>query len=142
MVRERSRELRSMYVRTLKHLSIVAVPLIGIPALCAPFIVPFIFGEAWVEAGWYCWPLAVMVIANFVISPTSHLQLYGYNRWALVWDITRFCGVVSGFYVSQLLGATVIFTIAIYAIIMVALYLVLVFLNLEAISRFTSKITG
>lgn len=59
MVREKSRELRSLYVRTLKHLTMVAIPLIGIPALCAPFVFGFIFGEAWVEAGWYCygWPL-------------------------------------------------------------------------------------
>ncbi len=89
MVRERSREMRSMYVRTLKHLSIIAVPLIGIPALCAPFIVPFIFGAEWAEAGWYCWPLAVMLIANFVVSPTSWLEIYGRNKWVLIWDIAR-----------------------------------------------------
>ena len=32
-----------------------------------------------------------------------------YNRWTLVWDITRFCAVAFWFYVSRLLGATVIF---------------------------------
>ncbi len=52
MVRERSRGLRSLYVRTLKHLTMIAVPLIGIPALFAPFVVPLIFGGAWAEAGW------------------------------------------------------------------------------------------
>lgn len=137
MVRERSRELRSMYVRTLKHLSIVAVPLIGIPALCAPFVVPFIFGEAWVEAGWYCWPLAVMAIAQFVVSPTSLLSIYGYNNWKLIWDLTRVGGVILGFYTAYFLELGIIFSLTLYALIMVAMYLILIIFVLKAISNFT-----
>jgi len=140
MVRERSRELRSMYVRTLKHLSIVGVPLIGIPALCAPFIVPFIFGAEWAEAGWYCWPLAVMAIASFVVSPTSMLTIYGYNHWMLIWDITRGLGVISGFYLSKLLELPVLFTLAIYTLILVIMYMILILLNTISIYRFTNKI--
>jgi len=140
MVRERSRELRSMYVRTLKHLSIVAVPLIGIPALCAPFIVPFIFGAEWAEAGWYCWPLAVMVIANFVISPTSHLQLYGYNRWVLIWDVARVIVVIIAFLLSYLLKLPIVMTITAYVLVMLGMYIVSIILNLKAIERFTSNL--
>ena len=140
MVRERSQGLRSLYVRTLRHLSVIAVPLIGIPALCAPFLVPIIFGGAWVEAGWYCWPLAVMVIAQFVVSPTSHLQLYGYNHWTLIWDVTRVIGVIIAFYLSYLFKLPILITITIYALVMFSMYIVSVIFNLEAIKRFTSKI--
>lgn len=140
MVRERSRELRSLYLKTFKHLSVIAVPLIGIPALCAPVVVPFIFGGGWVEAGWYCWPLAVMVIANFVASPIGHLQLYGYNHWMLMWNVARVISVISMFYLSYLLTLSVIMTLTLYALVMFGMYIVSVILNLEAIKRFTLKI--
>lgn len=137
MVRERSRELRSLYVRTLKHLTIIGVPLIGIPALCAPFIVPFIFGGAWAEAGWYCWPLAVMAIVGFACSPTSFLHLYGYNSWKLVFDITRTLGVIVGFYICKLLVVDVLATLFIYSAIIALMYFIMIKLNLKAIYNFT-----
>lgn len=139
MVREGSQELRSLYVRTLKHLSIIAVPLIGIPALCAPFVVPIIFGGAWAEAGWYCWPLALMVIASFVVSPISWLELYGRNNWVLIWDLSRVCGVLFGFYICSLFDLSPIVVIFIYSFIMFVLYLVYVLMNLKAISLIVKK---
>ncbi len=141
MVRERSQGLRSLYVGTLKHLFTIGVPLIGIPALCAPFVVPFIFGEAWAEAGWYCWPLAVMVIANFVASPISHLQLYGYNRWVLMWDVARTIAVVVVFYLSYLFKLPIMITITTYVLVLSGMYIISVILNVKAIERFTSGIS-
>lgn len=135
MVRERSRELRSMYIQTLKHLTILAIPLIGLPALCAPFLFGFIFGEAWVEAGWYCWPLGLMVIANFIVSPTSKLIIYGYNHWILTWDIFRLLGVVVIFYIFNFFSFSIIFTLIGYAMIFIIMYIILILLNLIAIYR-------
>lgn len=139
MVRERSRELRSLYVRTLKHLSIVAIPLIGIPALCAPFVIPFIFGGAWTEAGWYCWPLALTAISAFVASPTSRMDIYGYNHWKLIWDVARVVSILTGFYVSQLLILSIFSTLEIYSFVMLSMYVILVVLELRAIDNFTKK---
>jgi O-antigen/teichoic acid export membrane protein len=139
MVRERSQELRSLYVRTLKHLSIIAVPLIGIPALCAPFVIPFIFGEAWAEAGWYCWPLALMVISAFIVSPTSRMDIYGYNHWKLIWDVARVVGILTGFYISQLFILPIFSTLTVYSFLMLSMYMLLVVLELRAIDNFTKK---
>lgn len=141
MVREGSRELRSLYIKTIKHLSMIAVPLIGIPALCAPFIFPIIFGEAWAEAGWYCWPLAVMVIAGFVVSPTTKLSIYGYNHWLLMWDFTRVFGVIISFYLSYLFKLPIILTITTYSSVMFVMYIIAIQLNLKAIKRFTLKVS-
>ena len=140
MVRERSRKLRSLYVRTIKHLSIVAVPLIGIPALCAPFLVPFIFGGVWAEAGWYCLPLGLIAIFGFVSGPTSFLSLYGYNHWQLMWDVTRLTGVIIGFYISYILALPIISTLLIYSIIRISLTTLQIFLNLKALSNFCSTV--
>ena len=141
MVREGSRELRSLYIKTVKHLSMIAIPLIGIPALCAPFIFPILFGEVWAEAGWYCWPLALMVIANFVVSPTSRLTIYGYNHWLLIWDFTRIIGVIISFYLSYLLKLPIMLTITAYALVMFVMYIVSALLNLKAIKGFSLKIS-
>ena len=133
MVRERSQELRSLYVRTLKHLFIIAVPLIGIPALFAPFIVPFIFGEVWAEAGWYCWPLALLVIVAFVVSPTSWLEIYDRNKWVLIWDISRVGSILCGFYIGVLLELSSLIVILMYSLIMLFMYLIYILMNLKAI---------
>lgn len=140
MVREKSRELRSVYVRTLKHLTMVAIPLIGIPALCAPFVFGFIFGEAWVEAGWYCWPLGLMVIVAFVVSPTSFLHIYGYNHWQLPKDIFRSVLIIIVFYLSHLIGVTGLNAIYIYSVVMIIMYFITVGLNFIAISNFNNSI--
>ncbi|MCT8337796.1 lipopolysaccharide biosynthesis protein [Methanoculleus sp. Afa-1] len=139
MVRERSQELRSLYVRTLKHLLVIAIPLIGIPALCAPFVVPFIFGGSWAEAGWYCWPLALAAIMGFVVSPTSFLSLYGYNRWQLIWDIGRVILALFGFYVSYALGFPVLITLLVYSIIRVSMNYILIILNIKAMSNILNR---
>ncbi|AKB24194.1 O-antigen flippase Wzx [Methanosarcina sp. MTP4] len=140
MVRERSRGLRSLYVGTLKHMSVIAVFLIGIPALCAPFVVPFIFGGAWIKAGWYCWPLALMAMVGFVCSPTSFLHIYGYNNWKLIFDITRTLGVIIGFYMCKLFGVDVLTTLIVYSMITAIMYIIMIRLNLKAIYNFTQSI--
>ena len=142
MVRERSQGLRSLYVRTLKHLFVIGIPLVGIPALCAPFVIPFIFGGAWGEAGWYCWPLAVIAIASFVVSPTSFLHIYGFNHWQLMKDIVRTVAVIAGFYVCHLLGVPVLTTLVIYSMIVVIMYIIMIGLNLRAIYIFNRLIEG
>jgi hypothetical protein len=127
-------------VRTLKHLFVIGVPLIGIPALFAPFVVPFIFGEVWAEAGWYCWPLAAMTVAQFAVAGIGFLSLYGYNHWTLMWNITRVVGVIGAFYLSYLFTLPVIMALIIYVLVMVGMYILSVILNLKAISNFTLKI--
>ncbi|HUM44553.1 MAG TPA: hypothetical protein PKI14_16535, partial [Fervidobacterium sp.] len=94
----------------------------------------------WAEAGWYCWPLAVMVIANFVISPTSHLQLYGYNCWVLIWDVARVIVVIIAFLLSYLLKLPIVMTITAYVLVMLGMYIVSIILNLKAVERFTSNL--
>jgi O-antigen/teichoic acid export membrane protein len=137
MIRERSQGLRALYVRTLKHLFVIGIPLIGIPALCAPFVIPLIFGGAWTEAGWYCWPLAAMAVAQFAVAGIGFLSLYGYNHWALMWDIIRVFGVISGFYLSYLFALPIMMTLMIYVLVMVGMYILSIVLNLKAISNFT-----
>jgi len=138
MVREGSSAISGLYLKTIRHLSLIAIPLIGILALIAPFITPVVFGESWTNAGWLCLPLALVAIPQFVIAPTSRLSIYGYNHWIFCWDITRVCGVIAGFYLSQCLGFPIFTTLTVYGIIMLIMYLINIPLNLKAIDKFSS----
>ena len=142
LVREGSSEIRSLYVTTIRQLALVAVPAIGLLALAAPFLIPIIFGGAWAEAGWYCLPLALMMIPQFVSTPTSRLTIYGYNHWMLIWDLTRVCAVIAGFSISQYFGLSVMATLTVYGATMLVMYLVNIALNLKAIANFTSRISS
>jgi O-antigen/teichoic acid export membrane protein len=137
MVREGSQDLLSFYFKTVKHLSLIAIPLIGTFALCAPFVVPVVFGEAWIDAGWYCLPLALHVIPNFIVHPTTKLEIYGCNHWKLIWDVTRLVGVLVGFYVGQRFGVSVFMMLTVYALIMFSMNIILMKLNVKAISNIT-----
>lgn len=139
MVREESSGLRQLYLKTIKHLSIVAIPSIGILAFSAPFLITWVFGGEWADAGLLCIPLSLMVIPQFVVSPTTCLTIYGYNHWTLIWDITRVSGVIFSFYISHYLGFPVLITIAFYAMIMLIMYITNVILNLKAISILASR---
>jgi len=142
MVREGSRELLSLYVKTLRHLAVIGVPLIGIPALCAPFVFPVIFGNEWAEAGWYCLPLTLFVVPQFIASPIGYLSLYGYNNWSFIWNVSRFIGVVISFYLSYLLKLSIIMTLTMYGLVMAWMYVIGIILSLKAIANFTSKMSN
>ncbi|MCP1716095.1 O-antigen/teichoic acid export membrane protein [Methanocalculus alkaliphilus] len=136
MVREGSPELKTLYIQTVKHLSLLAIPLIGIPSLLGPLYVPILFGEEWIDAGWYLLPLALMVIPAFVISPITRLDLLGYNHWMLIWDAMRVLGVVGGFYICYLFEFPVLLTLTVYSIILLIMYFIVMLLNLKAIDNF------
>ena len=139
MVREKSSGLKQFYLKTIKHLAIIAIPIIGTLALAAPFLITLVFGDVWSDAGLLCIPLALMVIPQFIVSPTSRLTIYGFNHWTLAWDIARVSGVAAGFYLGWILDFSVIITLMIYGIIMLIMYIVGIALNLKAISIFTSR---
>jgi O-antigen/teichoic acid export membrane protein len=133
MTRENSRELKNLYLTTTKKLFFIGTPLIIIPSLLAPFLFPVVFGPVWSEAGWYCLPLAIVAIANFVISPTSVLLCYGYNHWGLIWDVSRTLLVLFSFYWIQVLSLPVMIALFIYSIVMAVMYGVNYLLNIWAV---------
>jgi len=57
-----------------------------------------------------------------------------------MWDIVRLSGVLLGFYISQLLGISVIYTLIVYSVVMTAMYLLSIALNLKAMGNFTKRI--
>jgi len=139
LMREKAYELRPIYISTIRHMIFIAVPFIGSIALISPIIFPFVFGDVWSTAGYFCLPLALLVIPQFIFSPTSRLDIYGYNNWVFAWNIARTSTVFTGFYISHQLMLPVMTTLTIYGLIMLLMYLIDFWLNLKAISNVTIK---
>jgi O-antigen/teichoic acid export membrane protein len=133
LIREESKELLYLFLSTIRKLALIGIPLIGIPAIIAPFIFPIIFGDVWREAGFYCLPLALMAYANFCLSPTTQLSSYGFNNWMLYWDLLRLSALIGGFYVAIYLKLSPVETLLLYSIIMTILYIIVFFMNIIAI---------
>jgi O-antigen/teichoic acid export membrane protein len=134
MMRKDSKEIKKLYISTTRKLLIIGIPLIMIPCLLAPFLFPLIFGDIWKDAGLYCLPLAIMAIANFAISPTTMLSAFGFNHWALIWDISRTALVFVSFYAVQIFSLPILMALFIYSSVMAIMYGINYLMNLRAIT--------
>jgi O-antigen/teichoic acid export membrane protein len=139
MIREHSKEIKKLYISTTRKLLIVGIPLIMIPCLLAPLLFPIIFGDIWKEAGFYCLPLSLVAIANFVISPTSNLSGYGFNHWTLIWDIARTSLIFISFYLIQIFSLPVMSALFIYSSLMTLMYGINYLMNIRALNIFLEK---
>ena len=107
----------AFYQKTTKRLFRFGAPIIFLGAVVSPLLFPLVFGSAWRDAGIFSLPLSIMVIAQFVISPTTALPLYGYNHWELAWNILRTVSVMTGFYLASYLGLSAVATILVYSLL-------------------------
>lgn len=135
MLREKQGDILGLYRSITKKLFLFAVPVIGIPAIIAPFIFPIVFGSVWHEAGWFCYPLSIFAIANFCVSTTATLGAYGFNYAQLIWDLMRTSFVISGFYIAMVFDLSPLQVIFIYSVIIAFFYYILYHLNIYAIKR-------
>jgi len=139
LFRKKSDEILTLYRNTTKKLFVYGAPIILFGAVLSPLLIPTIFGSAWKDAGTFVLPLSIMVIAQFVISPTDRLDFYGYNHWELAYNICRTFFVLSGFYLAYLFRLSPAATILVFSLIMTVMYIICYFLNIEAIKRVLSK---
>jgi O-antigen/teichoic acid export membrane protein len=139
LFRQRSDRILSFYQDTTKKLFMFGAPLIFIGAVLSPVLFPILFGSEWKEAGIFAIPLSFMVIAQFVVSSTDRLELYGYNHWELYWNICRTLMVIGGFYLAFLLSFSPVATILLYSILMTIMYAVCYYLNITAIKQILQK---
>ncbi|MGD0534053.1 MAG: oligosaccharide flippase family protein [Methanoregula sp.] len=135
LLRQKSDGILVQYLKTTRKLFLFGAPIILVGAVISPLLFPFIFGSAWKGAGIFSLPLSIMVIAQFVVSSTDRLELYGYNHWELAWNICRTFSVLFGFYLAFQLKLSPLVTILLYSSIMTFMYAICYILNIKAIKR-------
>lgn len=125
--------LRRFYQAS-KKLLLLSI-LIGIAAQLCPFFFGKIFSSAWNEAGVYIQILSVLFVIQFIVSPLSHLTVHELQHWQLFWDILRLMTMTGSFLYAYLKNFNPRQTILLYGILMSVTYIVLYFLNIQAIKR-------
>lgn len=141
-IRENPAALKPLYLDTTRKLILISLPAIVIPTMIAPLLFPIIFGAEWTEAGLYCLPLALVAASQFVISPTSKLQLYGYNHWNFGFNIFRMIIIICGFYTAVIFNLSPMSALLIYGVITLFCYSVLFWLNIIAIDQINTQINS
>jgi O-antigen/teichoic acid export membrane protein len=135
LFRQKSTELLPLYRQTTKRLFMFGAPVILAGALISPFLFPIVFGSAWKDAGIFSLPLSMMVIAQFVVSSTDRLELYGYNHWELAWNISRTFLVLTGFFLAYVFALSPVITVLVFSFVMTGMYAVNYILNIMAMKR-------
>jgi O-antigen/teichoic acid export membrane protein len=118
--------LRVFFRRTALRLALFAGLPLALAGLLGPWLIPLVFGAAWVEAGWYALALSGMAAIQLVVVPVSQtLNLLERQDLQLAWDVGRTVLIVASLGAATALGLTPLVTIAVYAAAMAIAYLVL-----------------
>lgn len=65
----------TLFIKTLKQLVLIGLPLFTVFYFIAPELFAFVFGEKWRVAGEYAQIMTVMFLLQFIVSPLSNLFL-------------------------------------------------------------------
>lgn len=110
-----------------------------VPALVllafGPQLFSFVFGDDWIEAGRFARVLAPMLILQFSVGPTAHLNILERQELNLLWNVVRAVLVAGAFVISSSLGLQAQATVTLYAAAMSVSYLLMAALWLFAATR-------
>jgi O-antigen/teichoic acid export membrane protein len=137
------REVRRLYRMVVIRLVSVGAPIFLSGAAIAPFVFPFVFGEAWREAGYYFSILSVAMLAQFVVRTVSQLLVVLERQGVqLAWDITRLALVALVFGIAKRFDHTPVVCLGWYAAVLAFCYLVMVVIHLVMLSRLVPPESG
>jgi O-antigen/teichoic acid export membrane protein len=130
--------LKKSFYRVSVGLLCIGLPF-GLIALAGPWLMPIIFGKIWQEAGVYTQLLSVMLIAQFVAGPTSHLITQQFQHQRFFWELGRFTLTVGIFLSAYKFDLSPMNSIMIYGFGMTLTYIIIFILNNYAIGTIAKK---
>jgi O-antigen/teichoic acid export membrane protein len=136
----KNKNIKSLFVSTaLKLFSLGVIPSL-ILIVFGPDLFGVFFGAHWRTAGEFIRPLSLMFLVQFVVLPLSQtLIILERQKIQLIWDISRFIIVCSGFYAVSMLKLEVEISIIIYSLFMTIAYIILFILSYKTITDIQRK---
>ena len=135
--RENPASMESLFLKMTSKLALYCTLPILLLAIVAPMAFEWIFGQNWYTAGLYTRLLALMLIAQIIVSPVaSTLTLLERQDLQLMWDVVRVIVVGIGFSLAANYGLSDIYALAIYCGLMILLYVALWYISLAQIRCF------
>lgn len=143
MARTSPKSLRQLYLDSSRKLALAAVLPMAFLVVFGPWLMPFVFGEKWADAGRYTQLLAPMAAVQLVFSPVgSTLNVLEKQTWHLGSDVFRSGLVVASIGIPAYLGWTPVAVIASYAGSLLAGYAILWITQLYAIDLHVNRANG
>jgi O-antigen/teichoic acid export membrane protein len=143
MARDDPEELESLYLKVSGFLAIVGIlPALGLWGLGSTLF-PIIFGEGWVEAGYYAEYLSITFFAQIVVNPLSvTLNVLERQGLQLIWDALRFIMVILILGWGGVGDISARTTVSLFSVGLFLAYLILWFMCLYAIreNKFSSAV--
>jgi O-antigen/teichoic acid export membrane protein len=116
---------RTLYVRTVKKLALIALVPFTIAVLAGPWVFAWMFGPFWRESGEITALLATMVFFQIVSTPLSQTVLLAHmHRLDMIWQFTRLALSAGSIYLGHLLSGGYRLSIILYVASFSTLYLV------------------
>ena len=136
-VRNSPRQLRKLVRDIAVKQFMIAVTWIGGVVICAPFVVPIVFGAKWVPAVIFIQYLAIGFFATSIALPLMQaMLLIGKQHIAAVIDSGRCVAIVSALVVAKMTGLTPIHAVLLCAIVQLVGNAVALTINFRLIDRF------
>ena len=102
--------------------------------LLGPLAFRTVFGAQWADAGVMVRWQALALVCQLVAIPLAQtLNVLGYQRQQLAWDVTRLALTVAGFAWAHYSALSPVESIAVYGVITAVTYLLLIGLGWRAI---------
>lgn len=115
--------LRLVLSTSAKSFLIGIIPGVAIFAF-SPVLFPFVFGDDWAIAGTMSQALAIMLVANFAMSPVTQIFLLIERQWLSIGiNAVRLIVAVAAISVPAAMGLSVEITVFSYSCTMAAFYL-------------------
>ncbi len=122
--RDKPEALRAFYQKMLLRQTALSLPLMLLAMLPAPWLFPWLFGEAWQVAGYYVQSLALMFFLQFLAQTVAveTLTLVDKQDWFLFSEIAKTVCVLAVFALAWYVSLPARVTVLAYGLLMSAIY--------------------
>jgi O-antigen/teichoic acid export membrane protein len=132
--RDSSSAMTVLFSKTAKGLLTLGIPAGIAMLLLGPLAFRTVFGPQWADAGVMVRWQALALVCQLVAIPLAQtLNVLGYQRQQLAWDVTRLTLTVAGFAWAHYSALSPVESIAVYGVITAVTYLLLIGLGWRAI---------
>lgn len=116
--------LRPLLRATLRRQSSIGLLLVLGVMLPAPWLFPWLFGEAWAVSGRYVQVMSLAFFSQFLVQTVTAetLAITGQQHWQLVGESLRVVSVVVVFLLSRQWERDALWTVTTYALVSLVLY--------------------
>jgi O-antigen/teichoic acid export membrane protein len=137
-IREDPQELKRLFSRTSLFLFIISLP-ISVGLLISPWAFQLLFGAAWKESGIMTQCMIPMFVGSITIGPLTLLDWLNRQDWLITFHGIRLVLFGLGFWLSHVYHFSSIMAIAVFSIISVITYGLLLILNFYSIHLLISN---